>query len=404
MTRNPMLRPGGNWFRVASLALLVHLGMGSASAEPMIPTNDDTILEHLPGAGDKAARTARGLRSLLAHAPGQIDLALRVAHDEMALGRAEGDPRYYGRAESALEPWLHLPDPPAPVRLARATLLQNRHDFDGALVDLDALIAADPKNAQALLIRATVRQVRGEYQGAAADCRALSDLAQPPVTRVCLAAIDGLTGHAEAALDQLKSATLALRENSEPDLALWSLTIAGEIAARLDRPAAAEAAFRDARALGRRDVYLLGAYADFLLDQGRPAEVVDLLKTEVRVDPLLLRLAMAERLTGAPEADAHVADLGRRFDTARLRGDTIHQREEARFQLALMHRPDAALALARANWGVQREPADARIFLEAAEAAGRPEAASPVLAWYGANHIEDTRIAALIARLFPGRS
>jgi hypothetical protein len=122
-----------------------------------------------------------------------------------------------------------------------------------------------------------------------------------------------------------------------------------------------------------------------------------------------LRLALAERCRGAykggaPEADSHVADLAARFDTARLRGDTIHRREEARFQLDLMHLADEALTLAQANWTVQREPADALILLEAAEATGRPDAALPVLAWYRGSHIEDSQIAGLIARLYPERS
>ncbi len=399
-----MLRlvPGGP-IAVLWLSFALFL-IGSASAEPFIPANDDTVIEHLPGAGDRAARTARGLRRLLAGAPTQIDLALRVAHDELALGRAEGDPRYYGRAEAALAPWLHLPDPPLPVLLVRATLLQNRHDFDGALADLDRLIAQDPKNAQALLVRATVRQVRGDYGAAAADCGALDQLAQPEVVAVCLASVDGATGHGDRALVALRVACAGLIQDNEPDLALWGLTVTGEIAARLGRASDAESAFRRALTLGRRDVYLLGAYADFLLDQNRPAEVIALLKDETRVDPLLLRLALAERAQGDPAADAHVADLAARFDTARRRGDTIHRREEARFELDLRRRPDVALSLAQANWQVQRETADARVLLDAAEAARRPDAAIPLLGWVRSSHIEDTRIAPQIARLFPGRS
>jgi hypothetical protein len=53
--------------------------------------------------------------------------------------------------------------------------------------------------------------------------------------------------------------------------------------------------FKEALALGVRDVYLLGAYADFLLDRDRPQEVRSLLEKEVRIDPLLLSLALAEQ-------------------------------------------------------------------------------------------------------------
>jgi tetratricopeptide (TPR) repeat protein len=290
------------------------------------------------------------------------------------------------------------------VLLLRATLLQNRHDFDGALADLDRLIATDPGNAQALLVRATVRQVRGEYAEAASDCRLLEPLAQTAVAAICHASVDGLTGHGDAALTVLEQADATLTQDNEPDLALWGLTLTGEIAQRLGRSAQSEAAFHRALALGQRDVYLLGAYADFLLEQGRPAEVVTLLKDETRVDPLLLRLAIAERRTDQPLADAHIADLAARFDTARRRGDTIHRREEARFTLSLLQHPQDALTLAEANWTVQREPADARVLLEAALAAQQPRTAAPVLAWYRANHLEDAGTAGLIARLFPERS
>ena len=47
----------------------------------------------------------------------------------------------------------------------------------------------------------------------------------------------------------------------------------------------------------------------------------------------------------------------------------------------LLDRPARALQLARENWATQREPADARILLEAALAAGDPAAARPVLDW-----------------------
>ncbi len=87
-----------------------------------------------------------------------------------------------------------------------------------------------------------------------------------------------------------------------------------------------------------------------------------------------------------------------------MRGDTVHRREEARFTLDLLHQPDRALDLARANWDVQREPADARILLETALAAGHPDAAAPALAWQRDNHVQDARLDALAARLHAGRA
>jgi hypothetical protein len=54
--------------------------------------------------------------------------------------------------------------------------------------------------------------------------------------------------------------------------------------------------------LGRDDVYLLAAWADFLLDAGRPQEVLGALAAWEAADSLLLRLAEAGTLLQRPEA------------------------------------------------------------------------------------------------------
>src|SRR2546422_888337 len=143
----------------------------------------------------------------------------------------------------------------------------------------------------------------------------------------------------------------------------------------------AERHFKEALSLGVSDQFMLAAYADFLLDRGRPQEVVTLLKDWTRSDPLLLRLALAEKVLGAPVLEEHVRTLKSRFDAAAMRGDKLHQQEEARFNLYLLGQRPRALALAKENWTLQREPRDARILLEAALAANDPKAAPPALDW-----------------------
>jgi hypothetical protein len=131
------------------------------------------------------------------------------------------------------------------------------------------------------------------------------------------------------------------------ELRLWVLTRLAETRERLGDAAAAERAYRAALALGLNDVYLLAAYADFLLDRQRPAEVLVLLKDKGRADVLLLRQAIAAKATGDPAAATLARDLGARFDAARMRGDSSHRKEEARFTLAVLGQPAAALELAQ---------------------------------------------------------
>jgi hypothetical protein len=88
-----------------------------------------------------------------------------------------------------------------------------------------------------------------------------------------------------------------------------------------------------------------------------------------------------------------------RFAASRLRGDTTHQGDEARFRLHLLHEPKQALALAQANWQAQREPRDARILLEAALAAGQPEAGHAVVEALAKSGLEDRHLAELAQQI-----
>jgi hypothetical protein len=55
--------------------------------------------------------------------------------------------------------------------------------------------------------------------------------------------------------------------------------------------------------------------------------------------------------------------------------------------------------IARDNWGVQKELADARLLAEAAAAAGDREAAAPVIAWARATGVRDATLDRFLARL-----
>ena len=334
----------------------------------------------------------------LAERPRDLNRALSVASGYLALGRSEGDPRYDGYAQAALAPWWGLAEPPVPVLILRATLEQRRHDFEAALADLERVLARQPRHPQALLTKATILGVQGKPSQALESCAKLAGGVEMLIEAACAAGARGSAGRARDGYRLLEDA-MSRSPSAEPVLQVWVHTILGELAEQLGRVAAAERHFRAALSLERRDPYLLGAYADFLLDQDRPGEVRELLEDESRIDPLLLRLALAERRLGARALGEHVALLQARFDAARRRGDSVHLREEARFTLHLLDRPGAALELARRNWASQREPADARLLLEAALAADDPAAAQPVLEWRDRTGLEHVRIDALVDRL-----
>jgi hypothetical protein len=372
---------------LVALALLA----SAARAEPFLPASDAEVLERLPS-GDGGALTTE--RAALARAPQDLRLALPLAESYLALGRKEADPRYDGYAQAALAPWWELARPPLPVLILRATLRQRRHDFTAALADLAQALARAPGHAQALLSKATIEGVQGRPRQALRSCRQLAGSVAPLPLAACIAGAQGQGGAARQAYRRLER-SLAGARTPDPAIESWALTILAELAVQLADPVAAERHFRSALALAPDDPYLLGAYADLLLDLGRAAEVVTLLAGRERIDALLLRLALAERHLARPGLAGHVALLEARFAAARRRGDEVHLREAARFALELRDRPEEALALALADFAVQREPADVRIALAAALAAGRPAAAAPVLAWLERSGLEDAKSAAL---------
>jgi Tfp pilus assembly protein PilF len=338
-------------FLIVVTAALLMAGANSVASAPYVPADDAQPLERLPTAGNQNLRELSRLHAELGRSPTDLALAIRVARQDIEAARAESDPRYNGYAEAALRPWLAQPNPPNAVLLLRATLSQAVHDFDAALQDLNQVISAEPRNFQARLTRAIILQVRGEYPEALKGCLSLALSVDNLVIATCIASVNSLRGDAKASREVLQSALeVARSDDANPQLHLWALTILAEIEARLGEGVAAERHFRQALSLGVRDGYLLGAYADFLLDAGRPQEVLTLLKDELRIDPLLLRLALAEQMVGAPAVSNHISDLAERFSMSRLRGDVSHRREEARFALHLAKRSSDALQLAEANW------------------------------------------------------
>ncbi|MBI3714936.1 MAG: hypothetical protein HY255_02950, partial [Betaproteobacteria bacterium] len=178
----------------------------------------------------------------------------------------------------------------------------------------------------------------------------------------------------------------------------WVLSLQAELAERAGHYADAEARYRASLALDPADSYTIAAYADYLLDRGRAAEVLDLVPADSRVDTLLLRRVLALPRGKVSSAGDPAEALAERYAAARARGDRIHLREEARFELQARGRVREALALARENWRQQKEPADLRVLLEAAVAARNRDAARDALAWQTSTGLEGEAIARLAAK------
>jgi len=379
--------------RAAASVLMLTL-CSFAVAAPFVPADDAQVLERLPDRSAPQYRDLKRLQVAAAAAPNDVASAVALANAYYQVSRSEGDPRYLGYAQAAIAPWWRDPEAPTAVLVTRATILQSNHEFDRALADLNKAIAREPRNGRALLVRSTVLTVQGKYAEARADCPKLFGLVPEFYVFACTAGIDSLAGKGAAAAATLERALSAVPA-ADTVARAWGESLLGEIAQRRGDATAARH-FQAALAADPRDLYTLGAYGDWLLDNQRAAEVVPLVQKETRVDALLLRLALAQKALQRPDADATIATLRARFDASRARGDVVHRREESRFQLSLNGDARAALRLALENWNVQREPADLRVLAEAAAATGDPSAKETVRQWLVQTGLEYPAVAALV--------
>ena len=353
---------------------------GAAPTGPYVPKNDAEVLEVVP----KSTPRPSGPLSV-------DDAAARAWALISEARRTGGDPRLLGRAQATLGPWWNEPSPPPAIRILRATLKQSFHDFEGSLVDLDAQLAADPSDAQAWLTRATVLSVLARYPEALDSCARLERAVVPQA--VCRAQVMGVTGQAKEAVAML----MTLRPSAAE--AGWVASVRGEIERWAGDDTRSQQSLEQALALDPSDTYSRLLLAQLFLDSKQPARAAQLFEGRAVNDGELLMWVLALQASNAKDFDARRAELDERVAANRQRGETLHQREESRYALALEGDAAKALRLAVKNWAVQKEPADVRVFLEAAVAAKDPQAARPALDWLEQTKFTDPTLRALAAQL-----
>jgi uncharacterized protein (TIGR02996 family) len=380
---------------IAVVALLLPIVVRAVAH---VPLNDDVVLERLP----PAFLAARKVQSQLIPSTEatHLDDALATARRYIEVGQTYSDPRAYGYAQAALGKWWDINAAPPAVLVMRARILQFRHEFKPALAQLEAALKSDQFDPDAWLLFASIEQVQGNMAASRAACLKLIPMADPLVGATCVASTAALTDHAQQAEQLLASSLQQATATSTAERA-WAWTTLAEIRARRSgsQGSGAENAFKRALLIEPNDVYARAAYADLLLDQNRPGDARTLLGDANQADALLLRACIAAKRNGDSDATTLQDNLASRFAEARERGDESHLREQARFALEVENDVPRALDLAKRNFTIQREPADARILLDAATAAGNKVSAQPVLDWLLATSIDALRLQTLAAAL-----
>lgn len=381
------------------LWLSCHGNALAASAQPYVPANDNVVLEHLPSTSDPRVRTFDALRRQMTSNPADATRAIALATAYLDYGRDTGDARYLGRAQAVIAPWMQRKPPLDSAMLVQATILQSRHQFEESRQMLQSLLQRDRGNVQAWLTLASVDLVQGRMEEAHSDCAHLLGNVDGLVTAGCLASWSAVNGNAAAAL-RVMDAFMQQARGEPPALQAWAHGLLADAARYMGNTKRADAEYKFALHFAPGDNFLIASYADFLLDQGRAQEALDLTRGYAQSDTSFLRQALAESALKLPVAADDIAQMQSRFRDLEARGDNVlYAREQARFVLHGLHDPSRALKLAQNNWTLQRAPEDIRIYLEAALAAGQPAASQEVLDFVARTKLEDPVVRALVAKL-----
>ncbi|HLX28581.1 MAG TPA: tetratricopeptide repeat protein [Casimicrobiaceae bacterium] len=392
---------GAVLFAVVQAASALDSSMVSPPAPyraPYLPTSDAEVLQQVPPASDAKVREMKTLRTALDKAPADLRTADLLARAYIGFGREVGDAHYAGYAEAVIAAWMTRQPPPVEAQVLQAVILQFRHQFADARALLEKALARDPRNAQAWLTLATLDMVQGRYPAARDDCAQVTRHGSYVLGIACVGNLRSYLGEARQSvviLTQIAGDAPRLSASFKA----WVEGLLAEANERLGDWPQAEAHYRKSLEYTPHDNFLLVAYADFLLDRGRPQEVLTLLADYRQSDTAFLRIVLAQAALHSADLPRYVFLMAARFEALRARGSDYYGREQVRFALHLQHDPQSALELAQRNWEVQRAPWDLRIFLEAADAARKPQAASDVLAFLSQTKLQDPIIEPLAKRL-----
>ncbi len=279
--------------------------------------------------------------------------------------RHSGDLRALGRAKAMLDNTM-----PHTIEhtVLLATIEQRLHHFDLAKALYLKVLNEQPNHPQAQFSLYAVALVQGDYKLAQDLCDSMSWRGMKWIATSCKFNLIGLQGQPENAFEGLHTAIEnGIGIGSAGPEFQWALATLAELAAAIDHPNTDEH-YQRALTAAPKDHYSASEYSDWLLRQNRPDEAYIILEGRPDSDRLLLLRALALQAQGDSRADLLIVKLASQFEQARLRQESIHRHERARYLLDIKHNPIAALSLAELNITQQKERADRRL-LERARAA-----------------------------------
>lgn len=368
-------------------AILLASVLTSASAATTLqPQRDDEVIEVLP----LITRNRAALSTTAKQTPPDAIAVALAARKDIAQARQTGDTRYWGRAQSLLSPWWDRANAPADIAVLQATVQQGRHEFAAARKVLVTALARTPSHAQGWLNLAALERLSGNYPQALAACMKVGQAGQTLYAQACQLETESLQGDHQAATQGLQKLEGQARDIGQR---AWLSSLLAEAFERWGRDAQAAQAYQRSLTF-EPDLYTAIAYSDLALRTGRYKEALAALAASPDTDAVLLRRAAAWRKLDDARWRTTLATLNERTAELKRRGDdpALHGRELALISLWLDDNPTAALAAARQNLALQREPIDWWVALQSAKQAKDEVAMLELKAELRQSGLQDARL------------
>ena len=379
---------------LAMLHLNANVHVHAATA--LVPANDSEVLEVLPAITRvrpaSPASAARSTAPASANSGTSASTASTQARQYISVARQTGDTRYWGRAQAALLPWWDRADAPSDIAVLQATVQQGRHEFEASRKVLAAALARAPDHAQGWLNLAALERLQARYAASLSACDAVARAGQMLYAQACRLETQSLQGQHQSAAKGLQTLIAQTQDAGQQG---WLYSVLAESQERAGQDQSATAAFQRSLKL-EADLYTAIAYSDLLLRTGKPSQALAALAALPETDAVVLRRATAWKRLGDARWRAARAQLKDYSAELVRRGDdpALHGRELALAALWLDGDGPAALALARRNLQLQREPVDWWVALQSAQLAKDAPALAEIRASLAAAGLQDTRLAA----------
>lgn len=388
---------GLSWSLAIGFALLVGLPRQGQPQERFLP-NDAAVLLQAPSAQVRADRQElrQAMRQWQAQ-PSNLQIATAAARLAFLAAMAEGDPRWLGNAKAMLTPWWSDRELTADAHFVRALIRQGLHEFDLALLDLEAAIKKDGRRPEFWAWRFAIHMVQADIRRAQDTCKEIGQRFGPQELASCDAVMlyrSGKTAQAIAKLD-----ALAGHSDYQGRYAMEWLTFHRGEARRVagDRQAAIKI-WSSYLSNGGSSHTIRLALIELLNQQKNYSAAWKLNGTPPRSDALLVQaIQTSKALNNGRDAELRDEFL-QRISQQESRGDFVNERPIIQYWLD-QGSPKKALAMAQQSWKSQKEPADAWLYARAAIESAVADQAAELLRWQAQTGYREPQLDALLDRI-----